>query len=86
MLFACEPVNSDGGTTGELRIVSDKDVIQANGTDASTITVMLGDKDVTSKSVIFNEIVESLIITVEKPIVENVETTEGEVVTPDSGN
>ena len=52
MLFACEKV----GTTGEeLRIVSDKDVIQANGTDAANLQVMLGDKDVTSESVFYNE-------------------------------
>lgn len=62
MLFACEPVNSDGGTTGELRMVSDKDVIQANGTDASTITVMLGDKDVTSESTIYNEFEEQVAV------------------------
>ena len=55
MLFACEQTNPDGSTSGELQIVSDKDVIQANGIDAATLKVMLGDKDVTASSEIYNE-------------------------------
>lgn len=45
-----------GGTSGaeEFRLVIDKDVIQANGTDASTLKVMLGTSDVTSESVIYD--------------------------------
>ena len=54
MLFACEKTPS-GNEGGELRIVSDKDVIQANGTDAATLKVMLGEKDVTAESVFYNE-------------------------------
>lgn len=53
MLFACEKDNGDG--TNELKIVSDKDVIKADGNDAATLKVMLGDKDVTSSSVIYDE-------------------------------
>lgn len=41
--------------TGEFRITYDKDVIQANGTDATTLKVMLGEKDVTSESVIYDD-------------------------------
>lgn len=52
ILLACEKENA---TNGEIRIVSDKDVIQANGTDAAVIKVMLGDKDVTLESEIFDE-------------------------------
>ena len=68
MLFACERIPSgnegnednglnggNGGETKELRIVCDRDVIQANGEDASTLRVMLGDEDVTSQSEIFDE-------------------------------
>lgn len=60
MLFACEKTPSDGTQgggvqDGELRIVTDKDVIQANGTDAATLRVMLGDQDVTATSEIYDE-------------------------------
>ena len=59
MLFSCEGLKPDGGeqgsTDGALTIVSDKDVIQANGTDAATVKVMLGDKDVTADSELFFE-------------------------------
>ena len=41
--------------TGELRLTFDKDVIQANGTDATTFKVMVGDTDVTSDSEIYDE-------------------------------
>ena len=51
MLFACEQANP----TGELTIVSDKDVIQADGKDAATIKVMLGTKDVTAESEIYDQ-------------------------------
>ena len=53
MLFACEKPGPDT-ETAELRIVTDKDVIQANGTDAATLKVMHGDKDVTAESQIFD--------------------------------
>lgn len=55
MLFSCEKTPSGGNGGGELRIVSDKDVIQANGTDAATLKVMLGDQDVTAESEIYDE-------------------------------
>lgn len=54
MLFACEK-DPSGNEGGELRIVTDNDVIQANGTDAATLKVMHGDKDVTAESQIFDE-------------------------------
>ena len=38
MLFACEKPGPDT-ETAELRIVTDKDVIQANGTDAATMPI-----------------------------------------------
>lgn len=41
--------------TGEFLLTYDKDVIHANGTDATTLKVMLGDTDVTSESTIYNE-------------------------------
>ncbi len=53
MLFACEKPGPDT-ETAELRLVTDKDVIQANGTDAATLKVMHGDKDVTAESQIFD--------------------------------
>ena len=62
VLFACEETNTDGGTSGELQLISDKDVIQANGTDAVTFTVLLGDKDVTSSSTIYNEFEEEVLV------------------------
>ena len=49
MLFSCE---KDGTEGTDLRIVSDKDVIQANGKDAATLKVMLGAKDVTASATI----------------------------------
>ena len=52
VLFSCEKVSS---TEKELRIVSDKDVIQANGTDVATLKVMFGDQDVTAESVFYDE-------------------------------
>lgn len=51
MLFACEKAN----TSGELKIISDKDVIQADGQDAAVIKVMFGTKDVTSSAVIYDQ-------------------------------
>ena len=51
MLFACEKADADA----ELRIVSDKDVIQADGQDAAVIKVMYGTKDVTSSSVLYDQ-------------------------------
>lgn len=49
--------NDPSGNTpsGEIRITFDKDVIQANGTDATTLKVMVGDTDVTSDSEIYDE-------------------------------
>ena len=35
--------------------MSDKDVIQANGTDVATLKVMFGDQDVTAESVFYDE-------------------------------
>ena len=52
MLFSCE---KDGTEGTDLRIVSDKDVIQANGQDAATLKVMLGAKDVTASASIYDE-------------------------------
>lgn len=49
MLFACEK------EAVELNIVSDKDVIQADGKDAATVKVMLGTKDVTAESSLYDE-------------------------------
>ena len=60
MLFACEEENPVGGNTGELQLIADKDVIQANGIDAVTFKVMLGDKDVTETAEIFDEFNEKL--------------------------
>ena len=51
MLFACEKANADA----ELRVVSDKDVIQADGQDGAVIKVMYGTKDVTSSSVLYDQ-------------------------------
>ena len=57
MLFACgETENGNEGVgNGEFYLVADKDVIQSNGTDASTLTVYLDGKDVTSDAVIYND-------------------------------
>ena len=49
MLFACETAKV------ELQIISDKDVIQADGKDAATIRVVLGTKDVTAESFLYDE-------------------------------
>lgn len=56
MLFACDEKSGTDPVVegGEFRILVDKDVIQSNGTDASTLTVMLGDKDVTAESTIYD--------------------------------
>lgn len=51
MLFSCEKDSAEN----DLRIVSDKDVIQADGKDAATLKVMLGAKDVTSSATIYDE-------------------------------
>ena len=61
VLFACEKVEANA----ELRLVSDKDVIQANGEDAATLKVMYGNKDVTASSVIYTDTHE------EAPLVDN---------------
>ncbi len=56
MLFACEETTKpDVSSDDVLTIVADKDVIQSNGTDAATLRVMAGDKDVTAESVFYNE-------------------------------
>ena len=62
MLFACEKIEEYGGNTiaisvnpTDIVIVSDKDVIQSNGSDVATIRVMLGKKDVTAESIIYDE-------------------------------
>lgn len=54
MLFSCE---KEGGETnsGRLHMISDKDVIQANGQDGASIKVMLDGKDVTAESFIYDE-------------------------------
>lgn len=58
MLFACgEPEEGQipvNGITGDFYLVADKDVIQSNGTDVSTLTVWLDGKDVTADAVIYN--------------------------------
>ena len=51
MLFACEKEDP----TGDIMIISDKDVIQSNGSDVATLKVMVGDKDVTADAVIYDE-------------------------------
>ena len=57
MLFACGETDNgnEGVGNGEFYLVADKDVIQSNGTDASTLTVYLDGKDVTSDAVIYND-------------------------------
>ena len=61
MLLSCEKDNNDqnGGTdtpgAGVFKLVADKDVIQSNGTDATTLTVYLDGVDVTAESVIYND-------------------------------
>ena len=58
MLFACGEKNNGGDEgvgNGDFYLVVDKDVIQSNGTDASTLTVYLAGKDVTADAVIYND-------------------------------
>lgn len=52
VLFSCEKVESQGNG---LELVSDKDVIQADGKDAATLKVMYNGKDVTAESLIYDE-------------------------------
>lgn len=58
MLFSCGGENGDptGGTdaSGDIMIVSDKDVIQSNGQDAATLKVIAGGKDVTAEAVFYD--------------------------------
>lgn len=69
MLFACGEENKEQGNgnqgvgTADFRLVADKDVIQSNGQDASTLTVYLDGKDVTSDAVIYNEKSEEVALT-----------------------
>ena len=69
MLLSCEKDNNDqnGGTdtpgAGVFRLVADKDVIQSNGTDATTLTVYLDGVDVTAESVIYNDAKEVVTLT-----------------------
>ena len=58
MLSACGDDNNEGngGVDGkEFYMVTDKDVIQSDGTDAATIRVFLGDEDVTELATIYDE-------------------------------
>ena len=69
MLLSCEKENNgqnEGGDTpgtGVFELVADKDVIQSNGTDASTLTVYLDGVDVTAESVIYNDAKEVVTLT-----------------------
>lgn len=67
MLFgSCDKNGTDpegGEESGEFRLVVDKDVIQSNGSDAATVQVMIGDKDVTSECDIYNEKNEAVALT-----------------------
>ena len=70
MLLSCdEKDNNDpnGGTdtpgAGVFELVTDKDVIQSNGTDAATLTVYLDGVDVTAESIIYNEAKEVVSLT-----------------------
>lgn len=69
MLFACGEENKQQGNgnegvgTADFRLVADKDVIQSNGQDASTLTVYLDGKDVTSDAVIYNDKSEEVALT-----------------------
>lgn len=56
MLFACgdDKNGNEGVGTADFRLVADKDVIQSNGQDASTLTVYLDGEDVTSDAVIYD--------------------------------
>lgn len=51
VLFSCEKVETEGNG---LQLVSDKDVIQADGKDAATLKVMYNGKDVTAEAVIYD--------------------------------
>lgn len=53
MLFACEKAGTE--ETSSLRLVSDKDVIQANGQEVAILKVYYNGKDVTSESIIYDE-------------------------------
>lgn len=59
MLSACGEENKEGGNEGvddkEFYMVTDKDVIQSDGTDAATIRVFLGEEDVTALATIYDE-------------------------------
>jgi len=57
MLFSCGEKGGDNEGVGQgvFYMSADKDIIQSNGTDASTIKVFLGDKDVTADAVIYDE-------------------------------
>ena len=69
MLLACGEENKQQGNgnegvgTADFRLVADKDVIQSNGQDASTLTVYLDGKDVTSDAVIYNDKSEEVTLT-----------------------
>ena len=53
VLFACE--KEDSGIGNGLELVSDKDVIQANGQDVATLKVLYNGKDVTAEATIYDE-------------------------------
>lgn len=55
VLASCDEKKIDPEEGGEFRIIVDKDVIQSNGKDASTISVMLGEKDVTKDATVYDE-------------------------------
>ena len=59
MLLSCgeKEDNPGGGTEAQavFQLVADKDVIQSNGSDVSTLTVYLDGVDVTAESVIYND-------------------------------
>lgn len=64
LLFSCAEKPDDGSTDDpnggiagqkSFSITVDKDVIQSNGIDAATLTVLLDGQDVTSESIIYNE-------------------------------
>ena len=57
MLFACDGLGDTNvdESGAALVLTADKDVIQADGKDAVTFKVMLGDKDVTAEAEIYDE-------------------------------
>ena len=58
MLSACGNDNGEGneGVSGKrFYMTTDKDVIQSDGTDAASIKVFLGDEDVTSLAIIYDD-------------------------------